>query len=116
MKTKTKCSEEINISDILKDFPKHKKDIQGFSRDRFSGLLTGLNEVEVPDLSEREVENLIKFLNVIHEDEKYSYLLKLIDHSDTRFGTKGGIDNPNVLSVLRPFVKFLKIMREQGKS
>lgn len=106
---------QINIHDILKDYPKYEEEIKNFRRDRYSELLVTLDEISIPKMKPIEVANLIKFLKVIDPDERYGYILRLVDFGDTKYSSDGGIQNANVKKVLLAFKSDLAKMKDQNK-
>ena len=72
---------KINLDDVLNNFDKLENDILDFNRDKKSELLANMKERKVSDLKKRpnQVENLIRFLQTISDDECIGYLLHVID-------------------------------------
>jgi hypothetical protein len=69
----------INLDDVLNNYPKIKDELERFNRDKKSELLQTLKERDLSKLSEKQVHNLVLFIKSIGPDERTAYLLYLID-------------------------------------
>lgn len=69
----------LSIMDVLNNFEKVEGAIKKSNRDKKSELLNNLREMDLLKLKDNQVENLIKFLNIVDEDELVGYLTHLID-------------------------------------
>jgi len=99
----TYCQDMANISiqDVINNYDGIKKELENYKRDKKSELIHSLKEIDVETLNTKQVENIIKFLKPIGEDEKCAYLLHLIDETPD-------IQNENVKNILLAFRKTLK--------
>lgn len=70
---------KITLDDVLSRFDEIENDIKNFNRDKKSELLANMKERKVSMLKEKQIENLIKFLQTISEDEIVGYLLHVLD-------------------------------------
>lgn len=70
---------KINLDDVLDRFDDIVEDVKTFSRDKKSELLSNMKERSVATLKPKQLENLIKFLGTISEDEIVGYLLHVLD-------------------------------------
>ena len=70
---------KINLDDILNNFDEKENDIKTFNRDKKSELLTNMRERKISQLKAKQVENLIKFLQTISDDEVVGYILHVLD-------------------------------------
>jgi len=70
---------KITLDDVLNRFDDIIDDIKNFNRDKKSELLANMKERSVSVLKSKEVENLIKFLGTISDDEVVGYLLHVLD-------------------------------------
>lgn len=107
------CSEmiELNIQDVISNFPSIKDKLSKFNRDRKSDLLQSLRSINLNKLNKNEMENIIGFLTMINDDERASYLLFIFDKLDDRNKTKNpekySSDDPNIVNLLLKFEDFL---------
>jgi len=70
----------INIQDVLDRYEKVEKDLKKYNRDKNSELIQSLKEIDITKLSEKQLENAVKFLRNVGDDEKTAYLLYIIDN------------------------------------
>lgn len=70
---------KISIDDILNNYDTIENDILSFSRDKKSELLQTMKERKVFKLNTNQINNLLKFLNTISDDECVGYLLHVLD-------------------------------------
>jgi hypothetical protein len=94
---------QLSVYDILNNYDKVKKRIEKANRDKKSELLGQLREMELSKLKERQVNNLIKFLDVIDEDERVGFFTEIIDH-----GIDEDLKKPPLINVLRAYKTLLK--------
>ena len=75
------CEDELKISldDILDRFDELEEDAKTFNRDKKSELLSNMKERKVSLLKPKQCENLIKFLQIISDDEVVGYILHVMD-------------------------------------
>lgn len=69
----------ITLDDVLDRFDNISDDIKNFNRDKKSELLSNMKERSVSNLKAVQIENLIKFLQTISDDEVIGYLLHVLD-------------------------------------
>jgi len=76
------CEEMINITikDILNDFDRVEKELEKYNRDKNSELIHSLKEYDIKKLSEKQLDNVTKFLKKVSEDELTAYLLHVLDN------------------------------------
>ena len=70
---------KISIDHILNDYDSIENEIKSFSRDKKSELLQSMKERKVSKLNIDQINNLLKFLNTISDDECVGYLLHVLD-------------------------------------
>ncbi len=70
---------KISLLDVLNRYDELESDIKEFTRDKKSELLTNMKEKKVCDLKNNQVENLIRFLTTISDDEIVGYILHVLD-------------------------------------
>lgn len=70
---------KITLDDVLKNFDELENDIKNFNRDKKSELLANMKERKVSQLKAPQIENLVKFLQTISDDEIVGYLLHVLD-------------------------------------
>jgi len=67
------------LDDVLDNFDEIETDIRAFNRDKKSELLANMKERKVFQLKVKQVENLVKFLCTISDDEMVGYILHVLD-------------------------------------
>jgi hypothetical protein len=88
----------VTAEDVLNDFGKAKKHIEGLNRDIKNEILANIKEYKINDMSATQYKNLVKFLKIISEDECVSYILHVLDtHSSDAF--KEGTNAQRLLKV-----------------
>ena len=70
---------KINLDDVLNKFDDIASEVMEFNRDKKSELLINMKERKISQLKPKQVENLIKFLNTVSDDEVVGYLLHVLD-------------------------------------
>lgn len=73
---------KITLDDVLDRFDEIEDDIKNFNRDKKSELLTNMKERKISQLKTNkpnQVENLVRFLGTISDDEIVGYLLHVLD-------------------------------------
>lgn len=76
------CQEMINVSiqDILNRYDEIEKELSKYNRDKNSELVSSLKELDLKKFSDKQIENTIKFLKRLGEDELTGYLLHILDN------------------------------------
>lgn len=64
----------ISIKDVIKNYSSVKTQIKKATRDKISQLINELEEYDIQKFKKNELDNVIKFLKDIDEDETFSYL------------------------------------------
>jgi hypothetical protein len=84
------CEDMLNISiqDVLNNYEKVRKDLEKYNRDKKSELLQSLKEMDLNSLNQKQLDNCVKFLKTVGEDELTGYLLFLVDNNYDVTGTK----------------------------
>jgi len=85
----------ITLDDVLDRYDDIISDIKNFSRDKKSELLANMKERSISALKPKQVENLIKFLQTISEDEIVGYLLHVLDTEYSLTDDNKGSDDAN---------------------
>ena len=105
------CEDMLNISiqDVLNDFDRIKKDLEKYNRDKNSELIQSLKEIDIIKLSDKQLDNCVKFLNGVGDDEETAYLLFILD--------KDGLDvtNPKIKKFLLKFEDLLRTIKKINK-
>ncbi len=74
---------KLTINDVLEDFDKVKKSLtDDFKRDKKSELIFTLKEMDVLSFNKKQLDNVIKFLAIVDQDERYGYLIDMTDKYD----------------------------------
>lgn len=104
----------VSIQDVLNDYERMKPDLLKFNRDKNSELLQSLREIDLLELSSKQMDNVIKFLNGtvdkrtgeitggVGADEKVGYILFVIDESKD---FKNALKNDGMKKFFRAFEK-----------
>jgi len=76
------CQEMVNITilDIIDRFDKVEKELDKYNRDKNSELIQSLKEYDIKKLSDKQLENVTKFLKRVGHDELTAYLLHVLDN------------------------------------
>lgn len=76
------CQEMINltIQDILDRYDQVEKELEKYNRDKNSELINSLKEFDIKKLSEKQLNNVTKFLQRVGHDELTAYLLHVLDN------------------------------------
>jgi len=76
------CQEMVNITiqDIIDRFDKVEKELDKYNRDKNSELIQSLKEHDIKKLSDKQLENVTKFLKRVGHDELTAYLLHVLDN------------------------------------
>jgi len=69
----------ISIMDVLNNYKKVKNDLEQYNRDKKSELIQSLKEMEVTELTDKQMKNCVAFLKTVDDDELTAYLLHLVD-------------------------------------
>jgi len=77
------CQEMVNITiqDIIDRYDKVEKELDKYNRDKNSELINSLKEYEIKKLTDKQLENVTKFLKRVGDDELTAYLLHVLDNS-----------------------------------
>jgi hypothetical protein len=98
----------ININDVLNRYDEVKKDLAKYNRDKNSELIQSLKEMDITKLSEKQLSNLVKFLENVGDDEKTAYLLYILDNI-------ADVTNPKLKTFLLKFEGLLKTIKKINK-
>jgi hypothetical protein len=76
------CEDMLNISiqDVINNYDGVKKDLAKYNRDKNSELIQSLKEIDISTLTEKQLNNIVKFLENVGDDEKTAYLLWILDN------------------------------------
>ena len=104
------CEDMLNISiqDVLNNFDGIKKDLEKYNRDKNSELIQSLKEIEITKLTEKQLANVVKFLNNVGDDEKTAYLLFILDNI-------ADVTNPKLKKFLLEFEELLRTIKKINK-
>jgi len=104
------CEDMLNISiqDVLNDFDRIKKDLEKYNRDKNSELIQSLKEIDITKLTEKQLDNCVKFLNGVGDDEKTAYLLYILDNI-------ADVTNPKMKKFLLKFEELLRTIKKINK-
>ena len=104
------CEDMLNISinDVLNDYDRIKKDLEKYNRDKNSELIQSLKEIDITKLTEKQLDNCVKFLNGVGDDEKTAYLLFILDNI-------ADVTNPKMKKFLLKFEDLLRTIKKINK-
>jgi hypothetical protein len=76
------CEDMLNISinDVINNYDGIKKDLEKYNRDKNSELIQSLKEIDITKLNKKQLDNVVKFLKNVGDDEKTAYLLYILDN------------------------------------
>jgi hypothetical protein len=76
------CQEMINITiqDIIDRYDAVVKELDKYNRDKNSELIQSLKEYDIKKLSDKQIDNVTKFLKRVGDDELTAYLLHVLDN------------------------------------
>ena len=103
---------QISMEDIISDFKKYENDISSMSRSRKSGLIEQLKTMNIIDFDSNQYNNLVSFLNEIHEDERTAYLKHVYDTTEMKHVTPGAEEYSQIIEDLsdKDFVEETQII------
>lgn len=104
------CEDMLNISiqDVLDNYDKIKKDLERYNRDKNSELIQSLKEIDITKLSQKQLDNVVKFLRNVGDDEKTAYLLYILDNVTD-------VTNPKLKKFLLQFEDLLRTIKKINK-
>jgi hypothetical protein len=104
------CEDMLNISiqDVIDNYDRVKKDLEKYNRDKNSELIQSLKEIDITKLSEKQLSNVVKFLNNVGDDEKTAYLLYILDNI-------ADVTNPKMKKFLLQFEDLLRTIKKINK-
>lgn len=104
------CEDMLNISidDVINNYDGIKKDLEKYNRDKNSELIQSLKEVDITKLNKKQLDNVVKFLKNVGDDEKTAYLLYILDNI-------ADVTNPTLKSFLLQFEDLLRTIKKINK-
>lgn len=104
------CEDMLNISiqDVLDNYDNIKKDLERYNRDKNSELIQSLKEIDITKLSQKQLDNVVKFLRNVGDDEKTAYLLYILDNVTD-------VTNPKLKKFLLQFEDLLRTIKKINK-
>jgi len=104
------CEDMLNISinDVINNYDGIKKDLEKYNRDKNSELIQSLKEIEITKLNKKQLDNVVKFLNNVGDDEKTAYLLYILDNIPD-------VTNPTLKTFLLQFEDLLRTIKKINK-
>jgi hypothetical protein len=69
----------ITIDDIINRYDKVEKELDKYNRDKNSELIQSLKEYDIRKFTEKQLDNITKFLKRVGDDELTAYLLHVLD-------------------------------------
>lgn len=104
------CEDMLNISieDVLNRYDEIKKDLEKYNRDKNSELIQSLKEKDLTKLTDKQLNNVVKFLNNVGDDEKTAYLLYILDNI-------ADVTNPKMKKFLLEFEELLRTIKKINK-
>ena len=104
------CEDMLNISinDVINNYDGIKKDLEKYNRDKNSELIQSLKEIDITKLNKKQLDNVVKFLNNVGDDEKTAYLLYILDNI-------ADVTNPTLKTFLLQFEELLRTIKKINK-
>lgn len=104
------CEDMLNISinDVINNYDGIKKDLEKYNRDKNSELIQSLKEIDITKLTKKQLDNVVKFLNNVGDDEKTAYLLYILDNI-------ADVTNPTLKQFLLQFEDLLRTIKKINK-
>jgi len=104
------CEDMLNISiqDVINNYDGIKKDLEKYNRDKNSELIQSLKEIDITKLNKKQLDNVVKFLNNVGDDEKTAYLLYILDNI-------ADVTNPTLKEFLLKFEDLLRTIKKINK-
>jgi hypothetical protein len=100
----------ITIKDIIDRYDKVEKELDKYNRDKNSELIQSLKEVDIKTLTDKQIDNVVKFLKRVSDDELTAYLLYILDN--LVIGNNGSSEaDPKVIKLMQNFKTVLKNIR-----
>lgn len=98
----------VNIEDVINNYDKVKTQLLKYNRDKNSELIQALREKDVTKFTEKQLDNVYKFLEKVGDDEKTAYLLYILDNI-------ADVTNPKLKAFLLKFETLLKTIKKINK-
>lgn len=98
----------VNIEDVINNYDKVKNQLLKYNRDRNSELIQALREKDVTKFTEKQLDNVYKFLEKVGDDEKTAYLLYILDNI-------ADVTNTKLKAFLLKFEPLLKTIKKINK-
>lgn len=98
----------ININDILNRYDEIESDLAKYNRDKNSELIQSLKEMDITKMKDSQINNVVKFLNNVGDDERTAYLLHILDNITD-------VSNKKLKSFLLNFADLLKTIKSINK-
>lgn len=104
------CDDMLNISiqDVIDNYDRIKKDLEKYNRDKNSELIQTLREIDITKLDKRQLDNIVKFLSNVGQDEQTAYLLWILDNVPD-------VTNPKMKGFLLQFEELLRNIKKINK-
>jgi hypothetical protein len=100
----------ITIKDIIDRYDKVEKELDKYNRDKNSELIQSLKEVDIKSLTDKQIDNVVKFLKRVSDDELTAYLLYILDN--LVIGNNGSSEaDPKIIKLMQNFKTVLKNIR-----
>lgn len=106
---------KVSMDDILNNFKKYKDYVEDLDRSKKSYLISQLKEMEIFSFPKKKLNNMISFLNTIHEDERTGFLKNLIDDTDLEMFDDSNT-NKNLEALIDAFKVEMETIAEDGSN
>ena len=98
----------VNINDVINDYDRVEADLNKYNRDKNSELIQSLKEMDLGKFSDKQLNNVTKFLKRVGQDELTAYLLFILDNNLD-------ISKPKIKSFLLGFEDVLRVIKDINK-
>jgi hypothetical protein len=106
--TSEETLKNVTLEDVINNYDGIKKDLEKYNRDKNSELIQSLKEKDITKLNKKQLDNVVKFLNNVGDDEKTAYLLYILDNI-------ADVTNPTLKSFLLQFEDLLRTIKKINK-
>lgn len=108
---------QVTILDVLDRWSEIKSVIKDMRRDKMDRLVKELTSKDITKLTSKQVNNAIKFLTEIDDDERIGILNSVLEISPEDLLNEEEDENfhPNVVKIMKAFKKDAKLLLEQAE-
>lgn len=98
----------LTLDDVLNDFESAHEQLKKFNRDKKAELIQSLTQRDIKKMTDNQLDNAAKFLNILAEEEKTKYLLHVLDNVTD-------VNDPRIKKFLQKFKDTLLVIKKINK-